>query len=85
MADIFEEKFWFIKVEALRIDEFQLWVQNCLAVAHFEEAVDDEDEFLAIGGKASVSFHTFVTDFQTEFLAHQHLFKNCSCPRCSSL
>jgi hypothetical protein len=43
MANIFEEKFWFSKVEALRIDEFQLRVQNCLAVAHFEEAADDED------------------------------------------
>ncbi len=65
MANIFEEKFWFSKVEALGIDKFQ----NCLAIGNFEEAVDDEDEYLAIGGKASVSFHTFVSDFQTEFLA----------------
>ncbi len=52
-SDIFEEKFRFRKVEALRVDELQIRVQKLLALAHFEEAVDDEDEFREIGGKKS--------------------------------
>jgi hypothetical protein len=39
------------KWESLHINEFWLWIQNSLAPAHFEEAVDDNEEFLATGEK----------------------------------
>jgi hypothetical protein len=52
-ANVFEEKFWFSKVEALRVNELRVRIRELLALAHFEEAVDDEDEFREIGGKSS--------------------------------
>ncbi len=46
---------------------------------HFEEAVDDDDEFWDIGGKSLASdiLRTFATDSQTEAPALEHLFQNC--------
>jgi hypothetical protein len=52
MSNIFEKEFWFREVKALRIDELPIWIRKLLALAHFEEAVDDEDEFREIGGKS---------------------------------
>ncbi len=40
-SNIFEEKFWFREVEALRVDELRIRVWKLLAVAHFEEAVEE--------------------------------------------
>ncbi len=48
-SDIFEEEFWFHEVEALRVNEFQVQIRKQLALTHFEEAVDDDDEFQEIG------------------------------------
>ncbi len=53
MAYILEEEFGFSEVEALRVNELRVWIRELLALAHFEEAVDDEDEFQEIGGKSS--------------------------------
>ncbi len=74
--NVFKEKFWFRKVKALRINELRIWVQELLAVAHFEEAVEDDDEFLEIGRKSSASdiFRTLATDFLTVAPAREHLF-----------
>jgi hypothetical protein len=48
-----------------------------LALAHFEEAVDDEDEFRAIGGKSSANdiFLTLATHFWMEAPAQEHLLQ----------
>ncbi len=45
---------------------------------HFEEAVEDEEEFLEIGGNNSASaiFLTLATDFLTDAPAREHLFWN---------
>jgi len=81
-SDIFEEEFWFHEVEALRINEFQVRIRKRLALTHFEEAVDDDDEFQEIGGKSSAKdiFLTFATDFWTEAAAREHHLQNFSCP-----
>jgi len=49
-----------------------------LALAHFEEAIDDEEKFQEIGGKSSAKdiFLTLATDFLTEVPALEHLFRN---------
>jgi hypothetical protein len=43
-ADIFKEKFWFGKVKILGVDEFRVRIRNSGARAHFEEAVEDDEE-----------------------------------------
>jgi len=50
-------------------------------VAHFEEAVEDEDEFREIGGKSSAKdiLLTLATDFLTKAPALEHLFQNYLC------
>ncbi len=55
-------------------------------VGHFEVAVEDEDEFLDIGGKSSGKdiFLTLATDFLTEAPALEHLLRNCSLPNCDA-
>jgi hypothetical protein len=57
-----------------------------LPLAHFEEAVDDEDEFREIGGKKSAKdiFLTFATDFLTEAPALEHLFQNSALLNCEA-
>jgi hypothetical protein len=47
-------------------------------VAHFEEALEDEDEFREIGGKSLAKdiVLTLATDFLTEAPAFEHLFRN---------
>ena len=79
-SNIFEEKFWFREVEALRVNELR--VRKLLPLAHFEEAVDEEDEFREIGGKSSARdiFLTLATDFLTEAPALEHLFLNSARP-----
>ncbi len=81
-SNAFEEKFGFREVEALCVDEFQIRGRNSLPLAHFEEAVEDEDEFLEIGRKSSASdiLRTLATCFQIEAPALEHLFWNCSHP-----
>ncbi len=60
------------EVEAFRIDESRIGICKLLPLAHFEEAVDDEDEFQEIGGKNSANdiLRTFDTDFLTEARFH---------------
>ncbi len=84
--NIFEEKFGFREVEALRVDELRIRVWKLLALAHFEEAVDDEDEFWEIGRKSSAKdiFLTMATDFLTEAPALEHRFRNSALPNCEA-
>ncbi len=60
---------------------FALMSSGSGAVAHFEEAVQDEDEFWEIGGKSSAKdiLLTLTTDFLTEAPALEHLFQNYLC------
>jgi SPX domain protein involved in polyphosphate accumulation len=83
MSNIFEEQFWFRKVEALRVDELWIQIWKQLPVAHFEEAVEDDDEFHEIGRKKSASdiFWTLATNLLTE----EHLFQNWYLPNCEAL
>ena len=85
-SNVLEEKFCFHEVEALRVDELQIRVQKLLALAHFEEAVDDEDEFPEIGRKSSARdiFLTLATDFLTEAPALEHRFWNSAPPNCEA-
>ena len=85
-SNIFEKEFWFCEVEALCIYEFRVWIWKCLAQAHLEEAVDDDEELWDFGGKSSTddSFLTLATDFRTEALAWEHGFRNCSLPNCDA-
>jgi len=78
----FEKEFWFHEVEALRVDQLRVRVRQQLALAHFEGAVDDEDEFREIGGKSSAKdiFLTLATDFLTEAPALEHRFLNSARP-----
>jgi hypothetical protein len=80
------KSFGLAKVEALCIYELRVGIQKSLAFAHFEEAVDDEDEFPEIGRKSSANdiFLTLATDFQTEAPAREHHFQNCSLPNCDA-
>ncbi len=57
-----------------------------MPLAHFEEAVDEEDEFREIGGKSSAKdiFLTLATDFLTEAPALEHLFLNSARPNLGS-
>jgi hypothetical protein len=77
-SNIFKEKFGFHDVEALCVNEFRIRIWKLLPLAHFEEAVEDEDEFREIGGKSSTNdiFLTLATDFLTEAPALEHLFQN---------
>ena len=85
-SNIFEKEFWFCEVEALRVDKLRIRVRKLLALAHFEEAVDDEDEFWEIGGKSLARdiFLTLATDFLTDAPAFEHLFRNWSLPNCEA-
>jgi len=57
-----------------------------LALAHFEEDVDDEDKFWEIGRKSSANhiFLTLATDFRMEAPAWEYLLRNCSLPNCDA-
>ncbi len=81
-TNVLEEKFWHREVEALRVDELRIRIRKLLALAHFEEAVDDEDEFWEIGRKSSARdiFLTLATDFLTEAPALEHRFLNSARP-----
>ncbi len=70
------------EVEALHINELRIWIWELLTLAHFEEAIDDEDEFREIGGKSSARdiFLTLATDFLTEAPALEHLFLKLARP-----
>jgi hypothetical protein len=86
LSNIFKEKFWFREVEALSVDQLWIRVRKLLSLAHFEEAVEDEDEFRKIDGKSSANniFLTLATDFLTEAPALEHLFWNRSLPNCEA-
>jgi hypothetical protein len=81
-TNVFEEKFWLREVEALRVDELRIGFRKLLALAFFEEAVDDEDEFQEFGGKSSAKdiFLTLAMDFLTEAPALDHRFLNSARP-----
>ena len=61
-------------------------IQRVALHGHFEEAVEDDKEFLDIGGKSSTKdiFLTFATDFLTEAPALEHLFRNSALPNCEA-
>ena len=80
-AHVFKEKFWFGEVKILGVDEFRVRIRNSGARAHFEEAVDDEDECREMARNLSATFRTLSTvcwtAFPTVFRVDWHLFKNC--------
>ncbi len=79
-ANIFEEEFWFSEVEVLSVDEFRVRIRNSGARAHFEEAVDDEDECREMARNSSATFRTLSTvcwtAFPTDFRVERHLLRN---------
>jgi hypothetical protein len=85
-SNIFEKEFWFREVEALHVDELRIRVRQLLALAHFEEAIDDEDEFWEIGRKSSAKdiFLTLAMDFITEAPALEHRFRNSARLNCEA-
>ena len=56
--------------------------QSVTARGHFDEAVEDDEEFREIGGNSSANdiFLTLATDFRTEAPALEHLFLNSARP-----
>ncbi len=72
------------------VDIVYIRVQTGEPVGHFQEADEDNDEFLEIGRKSSANdiFLTLATNFLTEAPALEHLFLNsfwlnCEAPVCS--
>ncbi len=69
-------KFW--RVNGSDFDNFLLWYrfQSVTARGHFDEAVEDDEEFCEMGGNNSANdiFLTLATDFLTEAPALEHLF-----------
>jgi hypothetical protein len=65
-----------------------LWFrfQRATSRGHFDEAVEDDEEFREIGGKSSAKdiFLTMATDFLTEAPALEHLFWNSARPNCEA-
>jgi len=57
-------------------------VQSVTARGHFDEAVEDDEEFREMGGNNSANdiFLTLATDFRTEAPALEHLFLNSARP-----
>jgi hypothetical protein len=49
-----------------------------VVMCHFEEAVEDDEEYLEIGRNSYARdiFLTLATDFLTEAPAREHLFRN---------
>ena len=56
------------------------------ARGHFDEAVEDDEEFREIGGNSSANdiFLTLATDFLTEAPALEHHFRNSAHPNCEA-
>ncbi len=56
------------------------------ARGHFDEAVEDDEEFREIGGNnlANDIFLTLATDFLTEAPALEHRFRNSARPNCEA-
>jgi hypothetical protein len=58
----------------------EIWIRFQMggSLSHFEEAVENDDEFLEIGRKSSARdiFLTLATDYLTEAPAGEHLFQN---------
>ncbi len=54
---------------------------------HFDEAIEDDEEFREIGGNSSANdiFLTLATDFLTEAPAFEHHFQNSARPNCEAL
>ncbi len=71
-------------VDGSDFNDFLLWYrfQSVTARGHFDEAVEDEEEFHEIGGNSSANdiFLTLATDFRTEAQALEHLFLNSARP-----
>ena len=65
-----------------------LWsrLQSMTLLGHFEEALDEDEEFREIGGKSSTKdiFLTLATDFLTEVPAREHRFRNSARPNCEA-
>ena len=77
-----KKSFGFAKSRLFALNELRIRIRKLLPLAHFEEAVDEEDEFREIGRKSSAKdiFLTLATDFLTEAPALEHLFLNSARP-----
>jgi len=60
--------------------------QRVTARGHFDEAVEDDEEFREFGGNSSANdiFLTLATDFLTEAPALEHRFRNSACRNCEA-
>ncbi len=60
------------------LGRFWFRCQRVVTLGNFEEAVEDDEEFLDIGrnNSANYIFLTLATDFLTEAPAREHLFRN---------
>ena len=71
-------------VDGSDFNNFLLWYrfQSVTARGHFDEAVEDDEEFREIGGNSSANdiFLTLATNFWTEAPALEHLFLNSARP-----
>ena len=65
-----------------------LWfrLQRVTSRGHFDEAIEDDEEFREISGKSSAKdiFLTLATDFLTEAPALEHRFRNSARPNCEA-
>ena len=75
-------KFW--RVNGSDLDNFLLWYrfQRVTSRGHFDEDVEDDEEFRDMGGNNSAHdiFLTLATDFLTEAPGLKHLFLKSACP-----
>ncbi len=71
-------------VDGSDFNNFLLWYrfQSVTARGHFDEALEDDEEFHEMGGNNSANdiFLTLATDFRTEAPALEHLFLNSARP-----
>ncbi len=71
-------------VDGSDFKNFLLWYrfQSVTARDHFDEAIEDDEEFREIGGNSSANdiFLTLATDFRTEAPALEHHFLNLARP-----
>ena len=74
----------FRRVNGSDFNSFLLWYrfQSVTARGHFDEAVEDDEEFCEMGGNNSANdiFLTLATDFRTEAPALEHLCLNSARP-----
>jgi hypothetical protein len=79
---------WFFGEDCFDSPVHRVWIRvQCVALCgYFEDAVEDDDELLEIGGKSSAKdiFLTLATNFLTEAPALEHLYRNSARLNCEA-